>query len=71
MFNVEAQFYRKDKTIFWANYSAKFYPENQWMEGVAEDITKRKITEYQLIEAKNKAEESDRLKSAFFGQCKS
>ena len=63
--NIEAQFYRKDKTIFWANYSAKIYHEKGWIEGVAEDITSRKIAEDQLIEAKNKAEESDRLKSAF------
>jgi len=33
--------------------------------GVATNITDRKKTEKELIEAKNKAEESDRLKSAF------
>ena len=32
---------------------------------IARDITKRKIAEIKLEEAKNKAEESDRLKSAF------
>lgn len=32
---------------------------------IARDITKRKIAEIRLEEAKNKAEESDRLKSAF------
>ncbi len=32
---------------------------------IARDITKRKIAEIKLVEAKNKAEESDRLKSAF------
>jgi PAS domain S-box-containing protein len=33
--------------------------------GIARDITKRKSAEKELIEAKEKAEESDRLKSAF------
>jgi PAS domain S-box-containing protein len=33
--------------------------------GTAQDITERKITERELVQAKEKAEESDRLKSAF------
>jgi len=63
--NIEAQFYRKDKSIIWGSYSAKIYEDKGWIEGVAADITDKKIAEVQLIEAKNKAEESDRLKSAF------
>lgn len=35
------------------------------IHGVTRDITDRKITEQELIKAKEKAEESDRLKSAF------
>lgn len=63
--NIEAQFYRRDKSLIWGSYSAKIYEDEGWVEGVAEDITQRKIAEDQLIEAKEKAEESDRLKSAF------
>lgn len=45
----------------------KYEPENDEIEiiGVNYDITELKETEAMLIEAKNKAEEMDRLKSAF------
>ncbi len=43
--NFQARFYRKDGSIFWAQYSAKIYPEKGWIEGVAEDITGRKQIE--------------------------
>ncbi len=46
--NFEARFYRKDGSIFWAQYSAKIYPDKGWIEGVAEDITARKETEEAL-----------------------
>jgi PAS domain S-box-containing protein len=36
-----------------------------WMIGTIQDISTRKHTELQLIEAKERAEESDRLKTAF------
>jgi len=52
--NYEARFYRKDGSIFWANYSAKVYPEKGWIEGVAEDITERKRTEEVLRESEGK-----------------
>lgn len=47
--NFEARFYRKDGSIFWALYSARIYPEKNWIEGVAEDITNRKKAEEALI----------------------
>ncbi|HAJ33181.1 MAG TPA: hypothetical protein DCK79_07385 [Candidatus Atribacteria bacterium] len=46
--NFEARFYRKDGSIFWALYSARIYPEQGWIEGVAEDITERKQAEERL-----------------------
>jgi len=46
--NYEARFYRKDRSIFWANYSARVYPEKDWIEGVVEDITERKQAEEEL-----------------------
>ncbi len=52
--NYEAQVYRKDRSIFWANYSAKDYPEKGWIEGVVEDITDRKQAEEQLHNEREK-----------------
>jgi len=43
--NFEVRFYRKDRSIFWARYSAKIYPDKGWIEGVAEDITEHKRAE--------------------------
>ncbi len=43
--NFEARFYRKDRSIFWARYSARIYPQEGWIEGVAEDITEQKQAE--------------------------
>ncbi len=39
--------------------------EPEWMYGTHQDITDRKQAEIELVKAKEKAEESDRLKSAF------
>lgn len=52
--NFEARFYKKDKSIFWARYSAKIYPDKGWIEGVAEDITELKKAELALIESEQK-----------------
>ncbi|HPJ12097.1 MAG TPA: PAS domain S-box protein [Caldisericia bacterium] len=46
--NFEARFYRKDKSIFWARYSARIYTDKGWIEGVAEDITDRKKIEEEI-----------------------
>ncbi|HPC83163.1 MAG TPA: PAS domain S-box protein [Thermoanaerobaculaceae bacterium] len=49
--NFEARLYRKDRSIFWARYSARIYPECGWIEGVVEDITQRRETEKALRES--------------------
>ncbi len=46
--NFEARFYRKDRSIFWARYSARIYPDKGWIEGVSEDITEAKMAEEAL-----------------------
>mgnify|MGYP006290934769 CR=1 FL=1 len=46
--NFEARFYRKDRSIFWASYSARINHEQGWIEGVVEDITDRKEAEIEL-----------------------
>jgi len=48
--HFEAAFFRKDKTVFWARYSAKIDEEHNWIEGVFEDITDLKEAESRLRE---------------------
>jgi PAS domain S-box-containing protein len=60
---------KKDGTLFWELVSiSPIYNSTgiitQFL-AVKEDITDRKLTERELIKAKEKAEESDRLKTAF------
>ncbi|MBU0489480.1 MAG: PAS domain S-box protein [Bacteroidetes bacterium] len=67
-FRIEKRFVRKDKTVFWADLFAAplIKGENVYaIIGVVNDITERKQTEIELIAAKEKAEESNRLKTAF------
>ena len=52
--NFEARFYRKDKSIFWAKYSARIFPDKGWIEGVAEDITEHKQAEEKLRKSQEK-----------------
>ncbi len=65
--NFEARFYRKDHSIFWAKYSARIFPEKEWIEGVAEDITDRKNVEEALSESeKNYREIFNSTQEAIF-----
>ncbi len=65
----EFQNKKKDGTLYWESVSiSPIFNEKGIIThfiAINEDITDRKIIEKQLIEAKEKAEESDRLKLAF------
>ncbi len=70
--NLEKRFIRSDGEIIFTIYKSillkdiKKRPSNFVSQVI--DITKRKNVERELIKAKDKAEESDRLKSAFLAQ---
>lgn len=55
---------RKDGSVFPAEISGKMLSDGR-MQGIVRDITERKKFEQELIAAKEKAEESDQLKTAF------
>jgi PAS domain S-box-containing protein len=60
---------KKDGSVIWVEdhgwYSLDKFGHILYHEGIMRDITERKQKEQELLEAKEKAEESDRLKSAF------
>ena len=60
---------KKDGTLYWESASISPILNSQGIAthyiAIKEDITERKLIEQQLIKAKEKAEESDRLKLAF------
>lgn len=74
-FRTEKRFHRKDKSVFWVDISGTGLKKNDKVYaimGVIFDITDRKNIELQLknqfqelLAAKERAEESDRLKTAF------
>ena len=68
----EAIWTKKDKTKIYVRESARAVRDEEgkikYLEGVVEDITRWKETEQALIEAKEKAEVSDKLKSEFLAQ---
>ena len=72
LLGYETKEFKKDGTTVWisANYRLlKNYNYKQedgpYIDGVLVDITQKKKYEKELIDAKDKAQESDRLKSAF------
>lgn len=67
VFKTEARVINPDGTTRWSYYISKprIINETVCWDGIEIDITERKQLELELINAKEKAEESDRLKSAF------
>ncbi len=61
---TEIELVKKNGSLTDADLNAVLLP-NGWVYASCRDISKRKLLENDLIKAKNKAEESDRLKSAF------
>jgi hypothetical protein len=55
---------RKDGTTFSSEISGKMHPDGR-LQGIVRDITEYKKIEKELVAAKEKAEENDRLKTAF------
>ncbi|MBC8431691.1 MAG: response regulator [Desulfobacterales bacterium] len=49
--NFEARLYRKDRSVAWFRYSGRIYPEKEYIEGVAADITEEKRLEEKLLQA--------------------
>lgn len=69
IYYTENQYIRKDNTVIWGSTTVSIIHNNldeiQYFLFMIEDITLRKKAETELIAAKEKAEESDRLKTAF------
>jgi len=69
VYHTENKYIRKDKTVIWGSATISIIRNNndevQYFLIMIEDITLRKKAEAELIAAKEKAEESDRLKTAF------
>ncbi len=52
--NFEVSFYRKDHQIIWTRFSARAFPEKDYMEGVGQEITEDKKTTQALVESEQK-----------------
>jgi PAS domain S-box-containing protein len=72
VFGFETKWKKKDGAIIYVRESARCVKDEEgtplYYEGTVEDITEKKIAEEQLISAKDRAEQSDRLKSEFLAQ---
>jgi PAS domain S-box-containing protein len=63
--NFEVQLRKRDGTTFWGLYSARLDVNGEYLEGVIDDISDRKLAEVALKEAKQVAEAANRTKSQF------
>lgn len=72
IFGFESIWKRKDGTMVYARESARVVKDENgnvlYYEGTVEDISEKKKIEEALIEAKERAEQSDRFKSEFLAQ---
>lgn len=69
IYHTENEYIRKDGQMIWGSTTVSIVRNNndevQFFLEMVEDVTARKMAEAELIAAKEKAEESDRLKTAF------
>lgn len=69
VYHAENKYLCKDGSVIWGSATISIIRNNndevQYFLAMIEDITQRKMAEAELIAAKEKAEESDRLKTAF------
>jgi PAS domain S-box-containing protein len=69
IYHTEKRYIRKDRSVIWGSTTISIIRNNngevQFFLAMVEDITSRKKTHSELIVAKEKAEEGDRLKTAF------
>ncbi len=69
VYHTENRYIRKDGSLIWGSATISIIRNNndevQYFLSMIEDISLRKVAEAELIAAKEKAEESDRLKTAF------
>jgi PAS domain S-box-containing protein len=63
--NFQNRFVAKDGSIIWVSWTAQPLVKGKTIFAIGHNITEQKKAESDLIEAKEKAIESDRLKSAF------
>lgn len=72
IFGFESQCKKKDGTHLFIRESARLVRDVDgrinFYEGTIEDVTEKKKTEQEIIKAKERAEQSDRLKSEFLAQ---
>ncbi|NVN97668.1 PAS domain S-box protein, partial [Candidatus Nomurabacteria bacterium] len=72
VFGFETRYKKKDNSLIYIRESARVVRNDNrqiaYIEGTIEDISEKKLVEIALIDAKERAEKSDKLKSEFLAQ---